>query len=170
MTPGTRPSRRRRRLERDPRSGRSWTASEGRSAIGRPASLARLSPQKSWFSPSKASDTEWSLKMRRIESVSTSAQVSRVMRSGAGSTSGTVSVTTMSPRGESARVSKALPAKRPCVATACTERAPRADDVVDDHGDLALHVADDGADLRDALRVALLLHQRVGGTHPPRER
>ena len=86
--------------------------------------VSRKSLKRAGSRPSKASDTESSLKIRRIESVSTSAQVSWVIRSGAPSGSGTVSVTTIPLSGEAASVSKALPANSPCVATACTLRAP----------------------------------------------
>ncbi len=51
--------------------------------------------QKSWFSPPKTSDTESSVKIRRIESVSRSAQESTWMFSGAPGRSGIVSVTTI---------------------------------------------------------------------------
>jgi hypothetical protein len=51
--------------------------------------------QKSWFSPPKTSDTESSVKIRRIESVSRSAQESTWMFSGAPGRRGIVSVTTI---------------------------------------------------------------------------
>ena len=46
-------------------------------------SLKSRCSQKSWFSPPKTSDTESSVKMRRIESVSRSAHGSTRMLSGA---------------------------------------------------------------------------------------
>jgi hypothetical protein len=51
--------------------------------------------QNSWFSPPKTSDTESSVKIRRIESVSRSAHDSTWMLSGAPGCSGIVSVTTI---------------------------------------------------------------------------
>jgi hypothetical protein len=51
--------------------------------------------QKSWFSPPNTSDTLSSVKIRRIESVSRSAQDSTWMLSGAPARSGIVSVTTI---------------------------------------------------------------------------
>ena len=51
--------------------------------------------QNSWFSPPKTSDTESSVKMRRIESVSRSAHDRTWMFSGAPGCSGIVSVTTI---------------------------------------------------------------------------
>jgi hypothetical protein len=60
--------------------------------------LAPLLPQraqKSWFSPAKISETESSVKMRRIESAKVLAVESTVMLSGAPGRSGSVSVTTI---------------------------------------------------------------------------
>ena len=74
--------------------------------------------QNSWFSPAKISETESSRKIRRIESVRMSAEVSCCTMAGAPLLSGTVSVTTMPSSGEATRFAKASPAKRPCVATA----------------------------------------------------
>ena len=51
--------------------------------------------QKSWFSPAKISETESSVKMRRIESAKVPAVESTVMLSGAPGRSGIVSVTTI---------------------------------------------------------------------------
>jgi hypothetical protein len=51
--------------------------------------------QNSWFSPPKTSDTESSVKIRRMESVSRSAHDSTWMFSGAPGCSGIVSVTTI---------------------------------------------------------------------------
>jgi hypothetical protein len=51
--------------------------------------------QNSWFSPPKTSDTESSVKIRRMESVSRSAQDRTWMLSGAPGRSGIVSVTTI---------------------------------------------------------------------------
>jgi hypothetical protein len=51
--------------------------------------------QKSWFSPAKISETESSVKMRRIESAKVLAVESTVMLSGAPGRSGSVSVTTI---------------------------------------------------------------------------
>src|SRR6201999_4109986 len=67
--------------------------------------LQRGDAQKSWFSPPKTSETESSVKMRRIESVSRSATESTVMLSGAFGRSGIVSVTTIRSNGLAARVS-----------------------------------------------------------------
>ena len=51
--------------------------------------------QNSWFSPPNTSDTESSVKMRRIESAKVLAVESTVMLSGAPGRSGSVSVTTI---------------------------------------------------------------------------
>ncbi len=51
--------------------------------------------QKSWFSPAKISETESSVKMRRIESAKVPAVESTVMLSGAPGRSGSVSETTI---------------------------------------------------------------------------
>ena len=59
-------------------------------------------PQKSWFSPAKISETESSVKMRRIESAKVLAVESTVMLSGAPGRSGSVSVTTIRSIAESA--------------------------------------------------------------------
>src|SRR5215218_9510311 len=80
--------------------------------------------QNSWFSPPNTSDTESSVKMRRIESVSRSAQDSTRMFDGAPGRIGIVSVTTTSSNGAAARFSQALPENTPWVAHAYTERAP----------------------------------------------
>ncbi len=61
--------------------------------------------QKSWFSPPKTSDTLSSVKIRRIESVSRSAQDSTWMLSGAPGRSGIVSVTTIFSKPAAARFS-----------------------------------------------------------------
>ena len=61
--------------------------------------------QKSWFSPPKTSDTESSVKIRRIESVSRSAHDSTWMLSGAPARSGMVSVTTIFSKPAEARFS-----------------------------------------------------------------
>ena len=57
--------------------------------------VQNVSVQKSWFSPPKTSLTEPSVKIRRIESVSSSAQGSTKTLSGAPARSGIVSVTTI---------------------------------------------------------------------------
>ncbi len=59
-------------------------------------------PQKSWFSPAKISETESSVKMRRIESAKVPAVESTVMLSGAPGRSGSVSETTIRSIEESA--------------------------------------------------------------------
>jgi hypothetical protein len=61
-----------------------------------PVRQQRGSAQKSWFSPPKTSLTESSVKIRRIESVSSSAQERTRTLSGAPARSGIVSVTTIS--------------------------------------------------------------------------
>ena len=61
--------------------------------------------QNSWFSPPKTSLTESSVKIRRIESVSRSAQESTRMLSGAPGRSGIVSVTTICSKPAAARFS-----------------------------------------------------------------
>ena len=65
----------------------------------------RVSNQNSWFSPPKTSLTLSSVKMRRIESVSSSAQLSTRRLSGAPARSGIVSVTTICSKPEAARFS-----------------------------------------------------------------
>ena len=69
------------------------------------ASLERCGSQNSWFSPPNTSLTESSVKIRRIESVSRSAQLSTRMLSGAPGRSGIVSVTTICSKPELARFS-----------------------------------------------------------------
>jgi len=61
--------------------------------------------QKSWFSPPKTSETESSVKIRRIESVSSSAQLSTRRLSGGPGRSGIVSVTTICSKPDAARFS-----------------------------------------------------------------
>jgi hypothetical protein len=61
--------------------------------------------QNSWFSPPKTSDTLSSVKIRRIESVRSSAQLSTRMLSGAPGRSGIVSVTTICSKLDAARFS-----------------------------------------------------------------
>ena len=61
--------------------------------------------QNSWFSPPKTSDTESSVKIRRIESVRRSAQESTRMLSGAPGRRGIVSVTTICSKPALARFS-----------------------------------------------------------------
>jgi hypothetical protein len=61
--------------------------------------------QNSWFSPPKTSDTESSVKIRRMESVSRSAQDRTWMFSGAPGRSGIVSVTTIFSKPASTRFS-----------------------------------------------------------------
>ena len=61
--------------------------------------------QKSWFSPPKTSLTESSVKIRRIESVSSSEQERTRTLSGAPARSGIVSVTTISSKPAPARFS-----------------------------------------------------------------
>ena len=61
--------------------------------------------QNSWFSPPNTSDTESSVKMRRIESVSRSAQERTRTLSGAPGRSGIVSVTTICSKLADARFS-----------------------------------------------------------------
>ena len=61
--------------------------------------------QNNWFSPPNTSLTESSVKMRRIESVSRSEQLSTRMVSGAPGRSGIVSVTTICSKSELARFS-----------------------------------------------------------------
>jgi hypothetical protein len=67
--------------------------------VGEPQTLLEQArgggAQNSWFSPPKTSETESSVKIRRIESVSRSAQLRTVMLSGAPGRSGIVSVMTM---------------------------------------------------------------------------
>ena len=69
------------------------------------ASLEGGGSQNSWFSPPKTSLTESSVKIRRIESVSRSAQLRTRMLSGAPGRSGIVSVTTICSKSELARFS-----------------------------------------------------------------
>jgi hypothetical protein len=64
----------------------------GRDQVG---ALVADQSQKSWFSPAKISETESSVKMRRIESAKVPAVVSTLMLSGAPGRSGSVSVTTI---------------------------------------------------------------------------
>ena len=59
------------------------------------AGLLGQRAQNSWFSPAKISLTEWSVKMRRIESAKVLAVERTVMLSGAPGRSGSVSVTTI---------------------------------------------------------------------------
>src|SRR6201999_4365918 len=67
----------------------------------------RGAAQNSWFSPPNTSDTESSVKIRRIVSVSRSATDRTLMLSGAPSRSGIVSVTTTCSKAEAARFSNA---------------------------------------------------------------
>jgi len=64
-----------------------------------------VNAQNSWFSPPKTSLTESSVKMRRIESVSSSAHESTRMVSGAPGRNGIVSVTTTCSKPDEARFS-----------------------------------------------------------------
>ncbi len=165
------------------RIGREWWFGEPPATELGEQERAWAGAQNSWFSPAKISETESSVKMRRIESSRMSAQVSWVIRSGRALAQrhrvGHDDAVQRSAHEVLERIAREEPVRgdREHALGALVEhglrggaeRAARADDVVDDHRGLALHVTDHVADLGHLLGGPLLLHQRVGRAHLLRE-